>query len=383
MDSVNFEQNLTTITSFQESGFHRTQAEINDKDAITQQHIGGNIQLRHDHFHIGATVAHMKLDGQIDLNTDTYSQFRFSGTENFTVGIDYAWKLRNFFFFGETTRSQNGALATVNGVNINMHPRLTVNVTQRYFANDFQPVASVAFSESSTIENESGVYFGVEFRPFKKWQFNAFFDQFKFPWLKYQIDAPSQGYDFLGQLDYQPSSRFTMYIRYRDKIKKINDRDDSFGATSTTDIARKNLRFHFTYRTSYQIRFRSRLELSSFKRGIEPTSNGFMIYQDVIYDFEKIPIRLTMRYALFDNDSYDSRFYEYESDVLYAFSIPVYSGRGSRIYAMLKYDVSRNIDLWLRWGQFYYTDRNEVGTGKEAILGNTRTEFKAQVRLKF
>lgn len=383
IDSVDFNQTETIITSFQESGFHRTQNEIDDKHAIFQQHIGGNVRLNYDRFRIGITAVHMKLDGEINLNADTYSQFRFSGTENSTAGIDYSWKLRNFFFFGETTRSQNGAMATMNGVNINMHPRLTVNITQRYFARDFQPVASVAFSESSTIENESGVYFGVEFRPFKKWKFNAFYDQFKFPWLKYQVDAPSQGYDFLGQLDYQPSSRFSMYIRYREKVKKINDRDDIYGTTSTTDVGRKNLRFHFSYRTSYQIRFRSRIELSSFTRGIEPRSSGFLLYQDIVYDFAKIPIRLTMRYAIFDSDTYDSRFFAYENDVLYAFSIPSYSGRGSRIYAMVKYDVNRNIDIWLRWGQFYYTDRDEVGSGREAINGNTKSEIKAQVRLKF
>ena len=79
----------------------------------------------------------------------------------------------------------------MNGVNINMNPRLSINITQRHYDTDFQPVASVGFGEGSSVENESGVYLGVEFRPFKKWKFNAYFDQFKFPWLRYQVDAPS------------------------------------------------------------------------------------------------------------------------------------------------------------------------------------------------
>ncbi len=383
LDSLDLDQSEIIVSSFQESGFHRTPAELADKNAIFQQHIGGNINFHKRKFHFGVTAVHMQLDGEINRATDTYSQFRFTGSENYTVGADYAWKVKNFFLFGETARSQNGGMATVNGLNINMNSRLSVNLTQRYFSRDFQRVASTAFGEGSTTENESGIYFGIEFRPFKKWKLNAFYDQFKFPWLRYQTDAPSQGYDFLGQLDYQPSSRFGMYIRYRDRLKKINGRGENIGANYLVDQAKRNLRINFSYRTSSQFRFRSRVEFSDYRRGSEPTAHGFLLYQDVIYDFEKFPIRLTFRYAIFDADAYDARLYAFENDLLYSFSIPAYSGRGSRIYALIKYDLGRNLNIWFKWGQFYYTDRNVIGSGKDLIQGRTKTELRAQIRYKF
>ncbi len=271
----------------------------------------------------------------------------------------------------------------MNGLNINMNSRLSVNITQRHYDYDFQPVASVGFGESSSIENESGVYLGVEFRPFKKWKFNAYFDQFKFPWLRYQADAPSSGYDFLAQIDYQPSSRFGFYIRYRDREKQINTREDVDDIDFLVLNPRKNLRFNFTYSAARNIKFKSRVEFSEYKRGAEPASRGFMVYQDVSYDFKKLPMQFTFRYAFFDTDSYDSRIYAYENDVRYFFSIPAYAGRGTRVYALVKYDISRNIDFWLRWAQYYYTDRNEVGSSKELINGNTKSEIKAQFLFKF
>lgn len=382
-DSLDLDRPEVVVTSFQESGFHRTPAELADKNAIFQQHMGGHIRYAKRKFQIGITAAHMELDGEINRATDTYSQFRFSGSENFTMGFDYAWKFKNFFVFGETARSENGGTATLNGLNINMNPRLSVNITQRYYSRDFQRIAGVGFGEGSSLENESGLYFGVEFRPFKKWKFNAFYDQFSFPWLRYQTDAPSEGHDFLGQLDYQPSSRFGFYVRYRDRLRKINGREETLGANYLVDEARRNLRINFSYRTSSQFRFRSRVEFSDYKRGAEPTSKGFLLYQDVIYDFSKVPLRLTFRYALFDSDTYDSRLYAFENDLLYSFSIPAYSGRGTRIYALLKYSVGRNLDVWFKWGQFYYTDRDVIGSGKEAIVGPTKTELRAQIRYKF
>jgi hypothetical protein len=382
-DSAFLGEPATIVTSFQQSGFHRTPSELEDKRSIFQQHIGGNISYNTRQFHLGFTAVRMSLDGEIQRNTDTYSQFRFSGNENSAVGIDYMWKFRNLFFFGETTRSQNGAFATVNGLNVNLNPRLSLNLTQRYYARDFQPVASVGFGEGSTVENESGIYFGVEFRPFKKWKLNAYIDQFKFPWLRYQTDAPSSGTDFLAQLDYQPSGNVSFYIRYRDRLRQINSRQEVTAVSPLVDQKRKYLRFHISYRANRRVKFRSRLEFSEYKRGAEPLERGFVLYQDVIYQFAQAPLRLTFRYALFDTDSYDARIYAYENDVLYFFSVPAYSGRGSRVVAMAKYDLGRNIDIWLRWAQFYYTDRETIGSGRDEIFGNTRSEIKAQVRFKF
>lgn len=382
-DSTDILDPQVLITSFQESGFHRTANEIADKDAIFQEHYGGHLRYKTTNFQLGVTAAHMQLDGLINRNSNFYSQFRFAGTENTTVGADYLLRVENFLFFGETAQSANGGIATMNGVNIEMNPRLLVNITQRYYEKDFQGVASVGFGEGTLVENESGIYFGVEFRPFKRWKINAYIDQFKFPWLRFQTDAPSSGYDFFGQLEYQASGRTNIYLRYRDRLRQMNTREDVEGADFLVDNPRKNLRLNFSHRATNQIRLRSRVELTEYQRGEEPTSRGFMAYQDVIWDINNLPLRIAARYALFDTETFDSRIYAYENDVLYFFSIPAYAGRGTRAYILIKYDLGRNTDIWLRLAQTYFTDRQVVGSGLEEIDGNTRTELKFQVRYKF
>ena len=44
--------------------------------------------------------------------------------------------------------------------------------------------------------------------------------------------------------------------------------------------------------------------------------------------------------------------------------------------------IYKKIDLWVRYSQWYYTDRN-IGRGLNAIEGNTRTELKVQLRWRF
>jgi len=264
-----------------------------------------------------------------------------------------------------------------------MNPRLLVNLTQRHYDRDFQGVASVGFGEGTLVENESGIYLGIEFRPFKRWKINAYIDQFRFPWLRFQTDAPSSGYDFFGQLEYQASGRTNIYLRYRDRLRQMNTREEVEGAEFLVDNPRKNLRLNFSHSASSQIRLRSRIELTEYGRGDEPVSRGFMVYQDVIWDVKKLPLRIAARYALFDTDNFDSRIYAYENDVLYFFSIPAYSGRGTRAYVLVKYEVGRNLDVWFRWAQTYFTDRQVIGSGLEEIQGNTRSEVKLQMRYTF
>ena len=90
-----------------------------------------------------------------------------------------------------------------------------------------------------------------------------------------------------------------------------------------------------------------------------------------------------MRFAVFDTDSYNARIYAYESDILYAFSIPAYYSKGTRTYFNLKYTVGKFMDIWLRYSQSYYSDLDVISSGLNQINGNTKSEIKIQVRIKF
>ncbi|MCK5535804.1 MAG: helix-hairpin-helix domain-containing protein, partial [Bacteroidales bacterium] len=96
----------------------------------------------------------------------------------------------------------------------------------------------------------------------------------------------------------------------------------------------------------------------------------------------KLPITLSFRYALF-NTTYNTRIYAYENDILYAFSIPAYFYQGTRFYANIKYSLAKKVDFWLRWSQFYYPNLETISSGLNEIKGNTKSEIKAQLRIRF
>jgi len=95
------------------------------------------------------------------------------------------------------------------------------------------------------------------------------------------------------------------------------------------------------------------------------------------------PLSFSFRYGIFDTDSYNSRIYAYENDVLYTFTIPAYYNRGTRTYLTLRYKIKKGIDIWLRYGLTYYDNLNVISSGLEEIQGNHKSEIKAQIRFKF
>jgi hypothetical protein len=41
------------------------------------------------------------------------------------------------------------------------------------------------------------------------------------------------------------------------------------------------------------------------------------------------------------------------------------------------------MDLWVRWGQWFYTDRKVISSGNNEIAGNSRNDFTVQLRWQF
>ena len=85
-----------------------------------------------------------------------------------------------------------------------------------------------------------------------------------------------------------------------------------------------------------------------------------------------------MSLQYFETDSYNSRMYAYEDDILYSFSIPVFYGKGYRYYFNIKYDINKKLSFWMRWSQTIYKDQNTIGTGLDQINGNTKSTLELQ-----
>lgn len=266
---------------------------------------------------------------------------------------------------------------------MSLDPKVALIIMHRNYGRDYQSLISSAVSESSRNVNEQGIYTGITLNPVSKINIAAYYDKFIFPWMRYQTDAPSHGSDFLAQVNYTPTRKIDMYARIRQRDKFKNTTEDIDDIDFIVGTQQTNYRYNVSYSISPSIRLRNRVDLISYSIGDNDPEKGYLVYQDIMYKALSSPVSFSFRYALFDTDSYNARLYTYESDVLYAFSIPAFYSRGTRTYLVVRYTPKKNIDIWVRYAQTFYNNKNVIGSGLEEIQGNTRSELKAQVRFRF
>jgi hypothetical protein len=381
-DSVITEDNIT-ISSFVEGGFHRDSSELADKHALNETLYGGHLQYKKRNLNIGTTAYKTVYDRALTRNLQPYNQFEFQGKENTNAGIDYNYVFRNINFFGEAARSDNGGMAFLNGALISLDSRVAVSLLHRHFDKDYQALLANAFAENSKVANEDGFFLGISTKPIRTITLAAYYDQFRFPWLRYQVNAPSMGKEYLAQLTFTPSKKFETYFRIKQQVKPENIPGDEYLVSRLQNVSQTNYRFNIKYKISDAVTLGNRVEFVSLVKGNNKPVKGFMVYQDVNYKPLKSRFSFSARYVLFDTDNYDTRIYAYENDVLYSSSIPSYYYVGQRFYITAKYRVIRGIDVWLRYARTVYDNQKTIGSGLDEINANHKSEIKAQIRFQF
>jgi hypothetical protein len=389
--NIKFDGNVTDTTdlgeallvsSLQVSGYHRTVSEVADKRSVSEKMFGGHAAYKSNSLSIGATVYHAKLSSTLATSFELYNQFNFRGDSATGASVDYSYLWRNISFFGEAARSNNGGMAYLNGALIALDPKVSVCLLHRNYERNYFSAAWNPFRESSA-SNERGFYSGITLKPLNTLTLATSFDAFTFPWLRYQVNAPSSGYEFMSQLTYTPNKKVSMYARYKQTTKSENAGGNLTPVDYLVDKTQRNYRFDTRVKVSQSFTLHNRVEFVKLQKESADPETGYLILQDVNYSPLGSPFSFNLRYALFDTQSFDSRIYAYESDLLYVYSIPFYYNRGSRFYAMVQYKVRKGIDIWLRYAQTLYSDINVISSGLDEIEGNTKSDVKIQVRFEF
>lgn len=372
------------FSSLQTSGLHRTASEIADENSITQNTIGGNIKIQSGGLKVGANVLYNTFNRPFDRNIQEFNKFLFNSDKLLNASLDYSYIRRNVHFFGETAVSDNGGVATLNSLLLGLDRKTSLVLSYRNYGKDYQALNANAFGETTSVNNEAGLYIGLEVLPLREWKFNAYVDVFEHPWLRFNIDAPSTGFEYLARLTYSKKRRSELYVQYRLERKQRNNTDANTVFDPLQNLTRTQLRFHYKVKISSAVELRNRLEFSDFtESGTGERSFGYLLYQDIIYKPKFSNFSFTSRIAIFDTDDFNSRIFAFENDLLYNFSIPSYFNTGIRYYINLRYKPTRNWTLEFRIAQSRFRDLDVISSGLNEIQGNTRTDLRAQIRYTF
>ncbi len=362
--------------AFQTSGYHRTASEIKGENAVRQLAAGGHVAYSTGSWSFGFTSVFTQFSAMMKRDNEPYNQFLPEGKDHLAMSLDWKGSIRKIFMFGEVGASRNSGRALLTGFTLKPAQNAELSLVYRNINKTYFSYFASAFTESSKINDEQGLYLGLKVFPAAHWIFQAYGDFFKHQWFKYLTAGPSSGTEFFTQLSFNPSRSTNFYLRYfqEDKGQKVT----AVAARYNERQLINRVRLNFSRQVNERLSLKSRAELSFYSK--QSSEKGVMVYQDVFFHPEQKSFALNGRVAFFKTDGYNSRLYAYENDLLYTFSIPAYYGKGVRGYFNFQQKLGEHLTFWLKLAATRQFADADEGQTVDAI---TRSEVKMQLRYQF
>lgn len=371
-----------TLSNIGISGLHRTATELKNQKRLSQLVYGAALQYITDNLNIGLVSYQSAYQHLFVTGSQLYNKYSFTGKSLSNAGLHYNYTYNSIYFYGELGKSLKSGWAILNAAMATLSPKTSAVLLYRNYDKDYHNFFSRAVGEATETNNEQGLYMGLNYMPVKNLICSVYGDYFKFPWLKYRVDAASSGYELLAQLVYTKGKILKATLRFKREQKQQNpDADNSY--KQLVNVLKQSYRLEWNWKINQKINFHQRTEITQYQKDINKIETGYLIYKDVDYSPMSSPISANLRLAYFNTPSYNSRIYAYEDDVLYGAGSGVYSGKGIRSYLNIKYHLMKKMDIWGRYALSLYRQTTTIGSGLDEIEGNCKTEVKFQVRYQF
>lgn len=365
------------------SGLHRTPGELAGRKNLKEESAGFSLAMMpgsQGNLQMGIQAVGTKFDKEVVPIRRRYNQFAFQGQEQINYGFYLNYRVGDLLCFSEWAANTRGGTALLIGMLGNLGRSIEASLLYRNYSPLYNSFYGNAFGESAGNSNEEGIFMGIKYMPLRGLTLKAWSDYFRFPWLRYRIDAPSYGHDASFVMHYDWGERLRIRLQYRNRerwrnIPGVFDAPLHTPLPANATSARSDISLAATENLWLHTRFRwSRFEQNA------TYSRGFLLAQDVEYANKQWMIAARM--AIFDTDDFDSRQFVYERDVLYFFAVPAFHRRGVRYYITTRLHANSTYSFWLKWAQTRFTDQKFIGSGLDRIEGNTRTDVRLMCRIK-
>ncbi|MEJ5056427.1 helix-hairpin-helix domain-containing protein [Sphingobacterium sp. MYb382] len=368
----------TVIINIQSTGLHRTATEQRYRHAVDQW-LGGLV-LTYQKGRLKSQMAalYTRFNGQMQPTDIMRNRYTFRGQQllNSTATFQYSYK--NLYSYGEFAQQLGGGWATNVGMLASLDPKVSFFTQYRRYQPNYYAFYAQAVSESTGVVNEQGFYSGLRYHPNRKIEWLTYIDLFRFPWLRYRVDAPSSGADFLTQFSYTWYKRGLLSLRYRHRLREENSAE-RVAENYLESTVKNNVRLDFRFKMGADWEIKSRLEAVRYRKN-KQQNNGGLAYQELQWKPRNKSVQLNFRITSFHADAYSARLYTQEKDLLYAYSSTLLYNRGTRFYLYVAYRLSAKTQLWMRYAQSSYSEQENVGSGLDASPGRKRSDVKLQIR---
>ena len=350
-----------TAATILDTDYHRTETEMGKKHNLHLLKTGGSLRYHAHGLRLGMNTLYTHLDRTLHPNTSPlYRRHYPKGIDFLNLSLDYGYATPRWSLSGETATDRKGHLATINTASLRLSDVTSMMLLQRFYSYAYTSLDAQSFSDGGKVQNESGVYLGINWQPSQTFRLNAYTDYAYFAWARYQVSQSSYSWDNLVQATWQRQGwsingryRVRFYNRWEHRGRVSADYSNATGLSG-------------------------RLQIDGCRVQEEW---GVMVSGSLTYTRQWL--RLNGGVGWFHTDSYDSRLYLYENGPLYTYSMAQFYGEGIRYWLMARAGIGKRLTLTAKIGVTDYFDRAVIGSSYQQVEGSSLTDLDLQVRWKW
>lgn len=321
---------IGTISSLYSSGVFRNENELKKRNKLKEMTVGGRVELGiWNTMSISAAFFSVRYAGELSRNIFPY----MNGTSLTAGSLAFDLPTEHGALFGEIAAKDLHRFSRTAGLIIPVSRMFTLSLHHRSFVPGFSTPFAHPFAERSSIENgETGTYMGFAFNV-DRLTVRAYFDRSSHPAVGSEFSSGGTG-SFISA-EYLLTKKMSLYLHVKNSIRSrsnIQGSDDERRQTNIRAEGRVTLSRGFIITSRFETSV-----ISYVPSGL--TERGIILFADASYRENKLGIRIKSRVIFFDAPSYDSRLYQFESDVAGNYSNPPLYGKGFRWYVVAGYEI--------------------------------------------
>lgn len=355
-DSLN---STYSIRSFPLSGLHRTENELAVRKTAHVGTMGTKIALQTQRVKVSFNALHVDFEQPVERRDLPYNQFKQKGKWYTNASFESIFFTKAGLFFSEWAIDKNHHSAMSMGWIRSINKQLDLSIHYRNHAVAYQAWQSDCFSQSGEAGNERGLFLNMSFSPHPGHRIDAYSDIFSFPWVRALTDAPSHGSSSSVQYSWKANKKAEWIIRWQQSVWWSNAGNLTSINPEIEKKVTSRLRVHLAFIPADWLHLRVRHELSFVNTGFDIPEKGSLSYFEFILKPALSPFSMSIRYSIFDSESYLSRIYAYERDVPSYQTIPAFYNEGNRLYMICQWKWKKALLISGKW----LTDfRNNIRT---------------------
>ncbi|MBP3419712.1 MAG: helix-hairpin-helix domain-containing protein [Marinifilaceae bacterium] len=361
-DTIGDEEDYTS--SVYETGYHRTTVERAGKRQLGELAFGGAAIYNSSVARLQLHYLHYNLNPYLARGQQKYQQYNDTYRDKDVFGFSWKTSIKGALFFGELAINERGATALVTGLRHNFKP-LNIGVLYHRYDKRYSGSYGAGYGAYSNTSNEEGVTLAIEASPSKQWQMRMAADYYHYFSARYNAELPHNGFKASGEI-------INNRVRWQNQLSvKFTAKPDQVAPKfkSRRNTLSTKLQSSFKIDKRFEVRARGQFTYTNKNQHKE---YGYMVSADGIITLSD-KFKTQVRVAYHNTDSYYSRIYLYENNVLYGYYTPSFQGEGWRTYINLNYKAFKGFTIYAKAGVSIRPEMAQTKYGD--IIGQIRYTF--------